>query len=111
MVDARRRLDAAEALRGALDLSAAGRRLTAQRAGLGAEVAAASDARPWGYDEIGRAFENRYRPVEQQVLDAWELLAAYLESLGEAAARSVRNNLGDDAPAREASDSAYGGMR
>jgi hypothetical protein len=96
MRDDRLRLDAAEALRGALDLSAAGRRLTEQRIGPGTEVAAASDARPWGYDAAGQSFESQYRAVEQQVLDAWELLAAYVESLGEAAARSVRDNLGVD---------------
>lgn len=69
---------------GARALAAAGRDLGAMRAGPGASLAAASAARPWGDDEAGRAFELRYRSVEAQVLSAWEQLAGYVESLGEA---------------------------
>ncbi|WP_433299451.1 hypothetical protein ACQP2F_46215 [Actinoplanes sp. CA-030573] len=60
----------------------AARSLAALREGAGASIAAASAARPWGDDEAGRAFERRYRPVEAQVLAAWEQLAQYMESLG-----------------------------
>ena len=80
---------AARVARGARDLSAAGRGLADQRHGPGAGVEAASAARPWGHDDIGRTFDRRYRPVERQVLDAWAQLAAYVERLGEAAERSV----------------------
>jgi hypothetical protein len=59
----------------------AGRQLGALREVEGAAVAAASAARPWGEDEAGRAFERRYRPVEAQVLGAWEQLARYVERL------------------------------
>jgi len=63
---------------GARRLSEAGRALGAQRDGLGLAP------RPWGDDEAGRAFERRYRPVEAQVLAAWEQLARYVEDLGDA---------------------------
>ncbi|MEU4243041.1 hypothetical protein [Actinoplanes sp. NPDC026619] len=78
---------------GARLLSAAGRELAAQRDGVG------EAASPWGADEAGRMFERRYRPVEAQVLTAWEQLAAYVESLGAAAARAAQNNLDADVAA------------
>lgn len=79
---------------GARLLSAAGREIGAQRDGVGAASA------PWGADEAGRAFERRYRPVETQVLAAWEQLASYVQSLGEAAARTAQDNLDADVAAR-----------
>ena len=79
---------------GARLLSAVGRELAAQRDD--ARVAAS----PWGADEAGRAFELRYRPVEAQVLTAWEQLAAYVESLGEAAARIAQDNVDTDIAAQ-----------
>ncbi|MGX6604701.1 hypothetical protein ACWKSP_21600 [Micromonosporaceae bacterium Da 78-11] len=95
MNDEQRRKDAAQAWQGARELSAAGSTLADQRRGPGAAIAAASAERPWGRDDGGRAFDRRYRTVERQVLDAWEQLAGYIESLGDAAARSVRDNVGD----------------
>ncbi|GIM88554.1 hypothetical protein [Paractinoplanes toevensis] len=86
-------LDFDPAWQGARLLSAAGRELGAQRDVSGAAVAAMSAVRPWGGDEAGRAFEQRYRPVETQVLTAWQQLAAYVESLGDAAARAAQDNL------------------
>ena len=80
-----------QASRGAHELRAAGSDLAGQRHDAGSAVAAASAGRPWGGDLGGRAFDQRYRTVERQVLDAWEQLADYIESLGEAAARSVRD--------------------
>jgi hypothetical protein len=91
MNDERRRFGAAQASRGARELSAAGSDLAVQRHGAGSAIAAASAGRPWGGDAGGQAFDLRYRAVERQVLDAWEQLADYIESLGEAAARSVRD--------------------
>ncbi|GAA0563298.1 hypothetical protein GCM10010172_53310 [Paractinoplanes ferrugineus] len=82
------------AWQGARLLSAAGREFGAQRDDVG--VAAS----PWGADRAGRAFEQRYRPVETQVLTAWEQLAAYVQSLGEAAARTAQDNLDADVAAR-----------
>ncbi|GAA2635907.1 hypothetical protein [Paractinoplanes durhamensis] len=75
------------AWQGARLLSAAGRELGAQRHDVGAA------GTPWGADEAGRAFERRYREVETQVLTAWEQLAAYVESLGDVAARAAQDNL------------------
>lgn len=59
-------------------LSETGRALGAQRDGVGPAP------RPWGDDEAGRAFERRYRPAEAHVLAAWQQLAQYVESLGDA---------------------------
>ncbi len=85
-------LDPTIATDGARNLAAAGKHLVAQREGPGAEIAAASARRPWGSDDIGQSFENTYRPVEQQVFQAWDQLARYLQGLGEAAAASVADN-------------------
>ena len=60
---------------------------------------AASAAPPWGADEYGRSFEKQYRPIERQVMDAWQQLAAYVEGLGDAGVLSVQDNLGADADA------------
>jgi hypothetical protein len=106
MLDDRLGSDAAQALRGARELRAAGRALAELRRSAGASVAAASAGQPWGCDDVGHAFEQQYRPVERQVLEAWEQLAAYIESLGEAAAQSVHDNLG--APAPQQATPAYG---
>jgi hypothetical protein len=94
------RLDADEAYAGSRALRAAGEHLGAQRSSAGAELEAASAAPPWGTDEYGRSFENQYRPVEQQVMDVWRRLAEHVEGLGDAAARSVQDNLGADADAQ-----------
>lgn len=94
------RLDADEASAGSRALRAAGEHLGAQRSGAGAEIEAASAAPPWGIDEYGRSFEKQYRPVERQVMDVWQQLAAYVEGLGEAAARSVQDSLAADADAQ-----------
>lgn len=80
-----------EASAGARELSAVGSDLAAQRIRAGAAIAAASAGLPWGDDAGGQAFDQRYRTVERQVLDAWEQLADYIESLGEAAARAVHD--------------------
>jgi hypothetical protein len=99
MINDRLRLDAEEALAGSRALSAAGEDFGARRNRSGAEIAAASSAAPWGRDKYGRSFEQHYRPFEQQVLEAWEQLAAYVSGLGDAAAQSVRDNLGADVDA------------
>ncbi|WP_250000533.1 hypothetical protein [Actinoplanes sp. M2I2] len=107
MNDARLWLDAEEALAGSSALSAAGEDLGARRNRAGAEIAAASSATPWGRDEYGQSFERHYRPFEQQVLEAWEQLSAYLSGLGDAAAQSVRDNVQADADAAERVRSTY----
>ncbi|MEU8816349.1 hypothetical protein [Actinoplanes sp. NPDC048796] len=99
MDDQRLRLDAGDTLEGSRSLTAAGEDLTARRNHAGAEIAAATAASPWGRDEYGQSFERQYHPVEQQVLDAWRLIAAHVAGLGEAVAKSVHENLGADADA------------
>lgn len=96
MTDGRLWLDPQQALGGARDLTAAGEHYAAEHAGTGREIAAATAARPWGSDDIGQTFERNYRPIEEQVLQAWEQIAAYIQGLGDAAAASVHDNLQAD---------------
>ena len=83
-------LDPDRVASGGRDLTSAGKHPTTERLGAGAELVAISGRRPWGGDEIGQAFENNYRPIEQQVLLAWEKLGAYVEGLGDAVVQTVR---------------------
>ncbi|MEV4640253.1 hypothetical protein AB0J80_23195 [Actinoplanes sp. NPDC049548] len=83
-------LDPDRAADGGRDLAAAGRHLGELRTSAGADVAAQSGARPWGTDDIGQAFDRNYRPIEQQVLQAWERLGGYVEGLGDAVVQAVR---------------------
>ena len=92
MTDGRLYLDARAALDGARALTAAGQHYQDLLDGPGADVARVTARRPWGSDDIGQAFETNYRPVEQQVLQAWGRLADHIEQLGEAAAASVADN-------------------
>ena len=92
MTDGRLHLDAPAALEGARALTAAGQHYRHLLDGPGADVAQVTGRRPWGSDDIGQAFETNYRPIEQQVFQAWDRLAAYIEQLGEAAAASVADN-------------------
>ncbi|GAA3349777.1 hypothetical protein GCM10020358_73190 [Amorphoplanes nipponensis] len=81
---------------GGRDLAAAGQHFTAERRGAGNELAALSGGRPWGTDDIGQTFENNYRPIEQQVLLAWEKLGLYVEGLGDAVVETVREATATD---------------
>lgn len=78
------------------DLAAAGRHLGELRDDAGAEAAELSGARPWGTDDIGQAFERNYRPIEHQVLQAWEKLGGYVEGLGDAVVQAVREAVQTD---------------
>ncbi|PZM96002.1 MAG: hypothetical protein DIU79_06130 [Actinobacteria bacterium] len=89
-------LDPTRATTAARDLSAAGKRLKDLRDSDGAEIAALSSKPPWGNDDVGAAFEQTYRTVERQVLDAWENLSAYIEGLGAAVTLTVQRNLQTD---------------
>jgi hypothetical protein len=89
-------LDPERALRGAHDLAIAGRDITGQREGLGADIAAASAARPWGNDDIGAAFDKNYRGIEQALLTAWSSVGRYVEGLGAEATTSVLRSVDTD---------------
>ncbi|AGL21683.1 hypothetical protein [Actinoplanes sp. N902-109] len=89
-------LDPDRTLTGGRDLAAAGESLRTLRSNAGAEVAALSGARPWGSDSFGHAFERNYRPVETQLLQAWDLLAAHVEGLGDAVVQAVHDALQTD---------------
>jgi hypothetical protein len=83
------RAAAARAVNGARDLAETGQMMTGQRTGPGAEIEKAAAERPWGDD----TFDRRYATIQQQILDSWEQLAAYVESLGDAAERSAAEAL------------------
>ncbi|MEU7903856.1 hypothetical protein [Actinoplanes sp. NPDC049118] len=100
-------LDPDRAANGGRDLASAGSHLTRLRTGPGAELAALSAARPWGADAIGQAFEKNYRPIEQQVLEAWEKLAGYVEGLGDAVVEAVREATQTDHHAAVRVDRTY----
>lgn len=72
------------------DLAASGRQLARLRTTAGGDVSALSDARPWGDDDGGQAFEQNYRPAEQQLLEAWEAIGNHVEGLGDAVVQAVR---------------------
>ena len=92
MADGRLYLDPPVTLDGARNLTAAGRHYRGLLTGPGADVAAVTGKRPWGTDDIGQSFENNYRPIEQQVFQAWDQVARYVEELGQAVAAGVTDN-------------------
>lgn len=89
-------LDPERAHRAGADLSRAGTAISAQRAGLGGEIAAASAERPWGDDDIGAAFERQYRGFESTVLAAWRGIGSSVEQLGEQVGDSVEASVATD---------------
>ncbi|HET6530768.1 MAG TPA: hypothetical protein VFH03_09165 [Actinoplanes sp.] len=107
MPDGRLYLDPAVVLDGARNLRAAGTHVRNEHRSTGMALAADTAARPWGKDDIGAAFEKNYRPIEQQVLQAWSQLGEYLEGLGDAAAASVGDNQGADQEASVRVTRAY----
>jgi hypothetical protein len=92
-------LDPARAHRGGADLAHAGKAITTQRDGLGAQIAAASADRPWGKDDIGAAFEKTYREFETMILKSWRSVGGYVEGLGANVVRSVNASVETDAAA------------
>ncbi|GHJ10046.1 hypothetical protein TPA0907_44130 [Micromonospora humidisoli] len=90
-------LDPDRARRGGADLRLAGTSVSARRATLGGEIAAASATRPWGRDDIGAAFEKSYRAYEETLLRAWSGLGRTIEGLGSDVVTSVDANVRTDA--------------
>jgi hypothetical protein len=89
-------LDPSGAHDAGVDLAHAGRAITTQHGGLGAEIAAASAGRPWGRDDIGAAFEQNYRVFEAMVLQAWKSVGGYVEGLGTAVVTAVHASVETD---------------
>ena len=73
-------LDAKVALDGARNLTGAGQHYLNLLTTTGLQLSDQTQRRPWGTDDIGQAFETNYRPVEQQVFEAWGKLADYVMS-------------------------------
>lgn len=90
-------LDPARAHRAGVDLALGGQAVSAARRRLGEEIATASAQRPWGRDDIGAAFDQRYRQFESTFLHAWQRLGGYVDELGADVVRSVRANVETDA--------------
>jgi hypothetical protein len=76
-------LDGPTVTAGGQSLFAAGQALGDLLADTRTTLVPATAARPWGGDEIGRAFDNGYRPAEQEVLAAFEAMARQVRALGE----------------------------
>ena len=89
-------LDASAAAAGGRELHDAGQALGELRQQAFAALFSASAARPWGDDEIGQAFDNGYRPAEQQVIDAWLALADHVRTLGDSVQAAVSDLTGTD---------------
>jgi hypothetical protein len=89
-------LDPGRAHRAGADLAHAGKAIRAQHDGAGAEIAAASGNRPWGRDDIGAAFEQRYRGFETTILQAWLGVGRYVEGLGANVVQSVNASVETD---------------
>ncbi|WP_305788448.1 hypothetical protein [Symbioplanes lichenis] len=104
-------VDPSRAARAGADLAASGGHLEALRAGAGAEVAALSNGRPWGKDDIGQAFERNYRPAEEQVLHAWDLLGRHVAGLGDEVVQAVHEALAADDRAATGVRHPYGRHR
>ena len=96
MPDGELNLEPDRARHAARDLAAAGHHLGALRNGPGAALTALSSSPPWGNDEIGGAFEGKYRGIENSIMEAWTALAQHLRTLGEHAAHSVDMNTQTD---------------
>jgi hypothetical protein len=101
-------LDANRTTSGGRDLAATGQQLARLRASAGAEVESLSATRPWGGDDIGSAFDRNYRPVEEQLLQAWEAIGRHVEGLGDAVLQSVHDLLRSDDDAADRVHHAYG---
>jgi hypothetical protein len=85
-------LDAKVALDGARDLTGAGRNYLDLLTTTGLQLSDQTHRRPWGCDDIGQAFESNYRPIEQQVFQAWGKLADHVMELGAAVTASVADD-------------------
>lgn len=75
-------LDAQAAAAGGRELHDAGQALWQLRLDAARGLFTATHGRPWGNDEIGKAFDNGYRPAEEQVAAAWTALAEHVSALG-----------------------------
>ena len=100
-------LDPEQALDATARLTDAGSSYFDLRYSAGAEICHASEARPWGRDDIGATFDQNYRPIEQQVMAAWLQLSAFLENIAAAAEHTVRQNIAADEQARAEVQRAY----
>lgn len=76
-------LDPAVTSAGATDLTGAGQDLIDILSTAGRDMAARTQALPWGADEFGTTFDRGYRPAEQQFLIALATVGSYLRLMGE----------------------------
>ena len=100
-------LDPERATGGGRAHSAAGKQLVSMDNSTVASIATASQAQPWGRDDIGAAFQQQYGPLLQQFTEAFGQVAGYVESLGDAAVASVADNMGADSRSGETVIKSY----
>lgn len=100
-------LDPQRAANGGRKLSMAGADMVSINDRAVAEVAAASESKPWGNDDIGAAFQKNYAPLLQQFTEGFGNIARYVEGLGEAAVATVDDNMNADARSGETVHQAY----
>lgn len=100
-------LDPQRATAAGHDLALSGEKLVSLRDGTVADIAAASQAQPWGRDDIGATFHARYAPLLQQFTEAFGQVAVYVQGLGDAAAKSVEDNMGADEQAGQTIAGTY----
>jgi hypothetical protein len=101
------RLDPQVTAAGAADLSSAGQALINLLGTTGAQLAADTQARPWGSDEIGQGFDRGYRPGEQQFFAALGALGDYVRKLGEEVTAVVAASLETDRTSSVRVERAY----
>ncbi|GAA2640659.1 hypothetical protein [Paractinoplanes durhamensis] len=89
------------------DLSLAGSQMVSLDSSTVASIAAASQGQPWGTDDIGAAFQKNYGPLLQQFTEAFGQIAGYVEALGDAAQKSVEDNMSADARSSETVIKSY----
>ncbi|SDT30422.1 hypothetical protein [Actinoplanes derwentensis] len=100
-------LDAPRATAGGRDLTLAGNEMVSINNSTVAAIAAASENKPWGNDDIGAAFQKNYAPLLQKFTEAFGNVAQFVEGLGEAAVASVEDNMNADARSGETVQNAY----
>ncbi|WP_144127212.1 hypothetical protein [Catellatospora sichuanensis] len=90
-------LDPSAALAAARRLNLAGQSLGRERALSGGPIEQAGQDRPWGDDELGRAFASRYADGAVMLLTLWRDAAHHTIELSEGIVTAVVTTQGVDA--------------
>jgi hypothetical protein len=99
-------LDPEEVTRAAHRLADLGAELLAARRTAGANLESLAAVRPWGGDELGDYFAQRYDEVAARALDVWRTTAERLSELGSQVREAVGAVAETDRATSEAIDKA-----